>query len=244
MLPPKVRLPLPFFSSEPAPETGVLKLLASLRLKRKMAPEARLTEAAASVPLVPALPICNTLEASTVVVPEMLTSPVKTTAVVAALLMTRWPLPLMAPFRPREPLVLLASMLSVTPFCTVNALFSVRATTVLLATVRRVALPVTLTVPVPSALLVFALAASSTMPFSTTVPPLWLLPPLRVSVPVPRCTSWPLPLISPSATVSALVVLKTSEAPVPTLMDVLASMVAVLPVPMDRLPLLMAVLPL
>ena len=40
MLPPKVRLPLPFFSSEPAPETGVLKLLASLRLKRKMAPEA------------------------------------------------------------------------------------------------------------------------------------------------------------------------------------------------------------
>ena len=181
-----------------------------------MAPDARLTEALARVPEVPPSPTCKMLLASTVVVPVMLTSPRRVTAVVAALVMAKWPLPLMAPFRPNEPLVPLASTDSVAPLCKVMALSSPRCTAVLLATVRKVVLPVTLMVPEPSAALDAALAESTTAPLSNRVPPLWVLAPLKVRLPVPRCTSWPLPLIKPSATAKLLLVLKISDAPPPT----------------------------
>ena len=202
---------------------GALKLCASLRKKRSVPALAR--PVVFRLPLVPPLPICRVDEASTVVLPPTVLAPVNTTAVPLVERTVRWPAPLMAPPKVRVPALKAASRFSVAPAITSTRLVTVGAT---LATVARVALPRTVSTPVPKA---FAASAwlSLKVPFSSTVPPLWKLAPLKAMVPLPRSTSWPAPLMRPSATVSVLLVLNTRLAGAATLMLEVAGMLAAAP---------------
>ena len=226
----KVKVPVPSLMSWPAPLMGALKLWASLRKKRSV--PALLKLAVAKLPLVPPLPICKVDDASTVVLPATCAAPVSTTAVPLVERTVRWPAPPMAPLSVSVPALKAASKFKVAPAITSTKLETVGAT---LAEVAKVALPRTLNTPVPKALAASAVL-SLKVPFSSTVPPLWKLAPLKPMVPVPRSTSWPAPLMRPSATVRVLLVSNTKLAGAAMVMPEVAGMLAAAPWPIDNTP--------